>query len=95
MRYLPKKEDLDHKGGYGMYYHFDYVGAPVSYRWLNTTQIERTWEQMKLTYEHGVKNIWIVNVGDIKPMELPISFFMDYAWNPDAIQAKIHQYDQS
>ncbi len=50
---------------------------------------------MKLTYEHGVKNIWIVNVGDIKPMELPISFFMDYVWNPDAIQAKIHQYDQS
>ncbi|MFA9391986.1 MAG: glycosyl hydrolase 115 family protein [Prolixibacteraceae bacterium] len=88
IRYLPKKEDLGRKGGYGMYYHFDYVGSPVSYRWLNTTQIERTWEQMKLTYEHGVKNLWIVNVGDIKPMELPISFFMDYAWNPDAIQAK-------
>lgn len=88
IRYLPKKQDLGRKGGYGMYYHFDYVGNPVSYRWLNTTQIERVWEQMKLTYEHGVKNLWIVNVGDIKPMELPISFFMDYAWNPDAIQAK-------
>jgi hypothetical protein len=88
IRYLPKKQDLGRKGGYGMYYHFDYVGTPVSYRWLNTTQIERVWEQMKLTYEHGVKNLWIANVGDIKPMELPISFFMDYAWNPDAIQAK-------
>lgn len=43
---------------------------------------------MKLTYEHGVNEIWIANVGDIKPMELPISFFLDYAWNPDAIQAK-------
>src|SRR5690606_6263238 len=51
-------------------------------------QIERTWEQMNLTYEHGVKDLWIVNVGDIKPMELPISFFLDYAWDPDAIQAK-------
>ncbi|WP_281336438.1 glycosyl hydrolase 115 family protein [Flavobacterium eburneipallidum] len=88
IRYLPKKEDLNRSGGYGMYYHFDYVGAPVSYKWLNTTQIERVWEQMKLTYEHGVKNLWIANVGDIKPMELPISFFMDYAWNPDAIQAE-------
>ncbi|MCF8358886.1 MAG: glycosyl hydrolase 115 family protein [Prolixibacteraceae bacterium] len=88
IRYLPKKEDLDHSGGYGMYYHFDYVGAPVSYRWLNVTQIERVWEQMKLTYEYGVKNIWIANVGDIKPMELPISFFLDYAWDPDAIQAE-------
>ncbi len=88
IRYLPKKEDLVRSGGFGMYYHFDYVGAPVSYRWLNVTQIERVWEQMKLTYEHGVKNIWIANVGDIKPMEFPISFFMDYAWDPDAIQAE-------
>jgi hypothetical protein len=87
IRYLPK-EDLQRKGGYGMYYHLDYVGAPISYRWLNVTQIERIWEQMKITYEHGVKNLWIVNVGDIKPMEFPISFFMDYAWDPNAIKAK-------
>lgn len=87
IRYLPKEKDLNRAGGYGMYYHFDYVGAPVSYRWLNVTQIERVWEQMKLTYEHGVSTIWIANVGDIKPMELPISFFMDYAWNPKAIEA--------
>ena len=88
IRYLPRKTELSPSAKYGMYYHFDYVGAPVSYRWLNVTQIERVWEQMKLTYEHGVKEIWIVNVGDIKPMELPISFFFDYAWNPEAIQAK-------
>ena len=88
LRILPKKEDLQHKGGYGIYYHFDYVGAPVSYRWLNTTQIERVWEQMNLANQYGVHDLWIVNVGDIKPMELPISFFMDFAWNPDAISAK-------
>ncbi len=88
LRILPQKEDLAHKAGYGIYYHFDYVGAPVSYKWLNTTQIERVWEQMNLAYEYGVKDLWLVNVGDIKPMELPISFFLDYAWNPDAIQAK-------
>ncbi|UCH14547.1 MAG: glycosyl hydrolase 115 family protein, partial [Bacteroidales bacterium] len=87
LRILPKKEYLDHKAGYGIYYHFDYVGAPVSYRWLNTTQIERVWEQMNLAYKHGVKDIWLVNVGDIKPMEFPISFFMDFAWNPGAIQS--------
>ena len=87
LRILPKKEDLDHKGGYGIYYHFDYVGAPVSYRWLNVTQIERTWEQMRLAWESGVRDLWLVNVGDLKPMELPISFFLDYAWDPEAIQA--------
>lgn len=87
IRLLPNPKEREHPGGYGMYYHVDYVGAPVSYRWLNTSQIERIWEQMTLSYRWGVKDLWIVNVGDIKPMELPISFFLDLAWNPDAIQA--------
>ncbi|KAA3634654.1 MAG: glycosyl hydrolase [Bacteroidetes bacterium] len=83
IRILPKKQDLDRKGGFGMYYHFDFVGGPVSYRWLNVTQIERVWEQMNLAYQWGVEDLWIVNVGDIKPMELPISFFLDFAWDAD------------
>jgi len=70
-------------GGYGMYYHFDYVGGPRSYKWINTTQIERVWEQMHLTHRYGANNIWITNVGDLKPMEFPINFFLDYAWDPD------------
>lgn len=87
IRILPKKEDLNRKGGFGIYYHFDFVGGPVSYRWLNVTQIERVWEQMNLAYQWGVKDIWLVNVGDIKPMELPISFFLDFAWDPESIKA--------
>lgn len=87
LRILPKKKDLEHKGGYGMYYHLDYVGAPVSYRWQNVTQIERVWEQMHLAYEAGVKDLWLVNVGDIKPMEFPISFFLDYAWDNKSVKA--------
>lgn len=87
LRILPKAEDLDHAGGYGIYYHFDYVGAPVSYRWLNVSQIERTWEQMNLAWEAGVEDLWLVNVGDLKPMELPISFFLDFAWDPEGIRA--------
>jgi len=87
VRILPKKEDLGRSGGFGMYYHFDFVGGPVSYRWLNVTQIERVWEQMNLSYAWGVRDLWIVNVGDLKPMELPISFFLDFAWDTDAIRA--------
>lgn len=75
------------KGGYGIYYHYDYVGGPRNYKWLNTNQIERVWEQMHLAYEYGADRIWIVNVGDIKPMEFPIDFFLDYAWNPEKISA--------
>ncbi|HTQ26513.1 MAG TPA: glycosyl hydrolase 115 family protein, partial [Puia sp.] len=82
IRRLPAPTDKPRKGGYGIYYHFDYVGDPRNYKWLNTNQIERTWEQMHLAYNYGVNKIWVVNVGDIKPMEFPISFFLDYAWNP-------------
>ncbi len=88
VRILPKKEDWDREGGFGIYYHFDFVGGPVSYRWLNVTQIEKVWEQMNLCWNWGVHDLWLVNVGDLKPMELPISFFLDMAWDPDAIEAK-------
>lgn len=83
IRRLPQA-GAERPGGYGVYYHFDYVGGPRNYKWLNTTQIERVWEQMNLAWEYGAKEIWIVNVGDLKPMEFPMEFFLDYAWNPDA-----------
>ncbi|MEI9928243.1 MAG: glycosyl hydrolase 115 family protein [Sphingomonas sp.] len=72
-------------GGYGVYYHFDYVGGPRNYKWINTNQISRVWEQMALAHAHGADRLWIVNVGDLKPMELPTSFFLDMAWNPEAM----------
>ena len=92
VRILPKKEDADHPGGYGMYYHFDFVGGPVSYRWINVTQIERVWEQMNLAYEWGVRDLWIVNVGDLKPMELPVSFFLDFGWDASLEAAELPGY---
>lgn len=81
IRRLPKLNNKPRSGGYGIYYHFDYVGDPRNYKWINTNNIARVWEQMHLAYEYNVRNIWIVNVGDLKPMEFPISFFLDYAWN--------------
>jgi hypothetical protein len=82
LRKLPRPGTPERAGGYGIYYHFDYVGGPRNYKWLNTNQIERTWEQMHMAWEHGVDRIWIVNVGDIKPMEFPTQFFLDLAWDP-------------
>jgi hypothetical protein len=87
LRKLPKLGDAPRKGGYGIYYHFDYVGGPRNYKWLNTNPLPRIREQMHLAHEYGANQIWVVNVGDLKPMELPISFFLDYAWNPDALPA--------
>lgn len=85
IRKLPKPNEKPRKGGYGIYYHFDYVGGPRNYKWINTNALPRVWEQMHMAWEYNARQIWIVNVGDIKPMELPISFFLDYAWDPEKI----------
>jgi hypothetical protein len=83
LRRLPAAGAPARGGGYGIYYHYDYVGSPRDYKWLNTNTISRVWEQMHLANAYGVNQLWLVNVGDIKPMEFPLQFFMDYAWNPD------------
>lgn len=87
VRKLPEINAKPRKGGYGMYYHFDYVGAPRNSKWINISPIQRVWEQMNLSYTHGVQELWVVNVGDLKPMEYPISFFLDMAWDPSKFNA--------
>lgn len=87
VRRLPNEDERKHPGGWGMYYHVDYVGAPRNTKWLNVTPIQGMWEQLTLTYDYGVDKLWILNVGDLKPMEYPISLFMDIAWAP-------HRYSQ-
>lgn len=81
MRTLPTAEMRKHNGGFGMYYHLDYHGGPISYEWVNSTPIAKVWEQMSEAYEYGIRDIWIVNVGDLKPQEFPLSFFMDLAYD--------------
>ncbi|ROQ18416.1 glycosyl hydrolase family 67 [Marinimicrobium koreense] len=83
IRRLPTPEERDRSGGAGVYYHFDYVGGPRSYRWINVTPIAKVWEQMNLAWEYEADRIWIVNVGDIKPMEYPTEFFLRMAWDPE------------
>ena len=75
-------KERSRKGGWGIYYHVDYVGAPRNTKWLNVTQTQQMFEQLSLAYDHGIQRMWILNVGDLKPMEYPITLFMDMAWNP-------------
>ena len=88
----PEKEQA-RKGGMGMYYHIDMNGGPWNDRWVNTTTAAKIREQLNLAYQTGIDRIWIINVGDLKPKEMPIDFIMHYAWNPDDYPAdKIDQY---
>jgi len=81
MRTLPPSHLRDRKGGWGMYYHFDYHGGPISYEWVNSTPLTKVWEQMSMAYDYGIRDVWIVNVGDLKPQELPLNYFMDLAYD--------------
>ncbi len=96
MRTLPDEKMLEHTGGYGMYFHLDYHGSPVSYEWVNSTPLTKIWEQMTQCYEHGVREVWMVNVGDLKHNEFPLSYFMALAydfdkWGTDEVDSP-HQF---
>ena len=86
VRRIPTAEEKKRKGGWGLYYHVDYVGAPRNSKWINVTPIQNMWEQLQLAYDGGIQKLWILNVGDLKPMEYPIQLFMDMAWNPAKYQ---------
>jgi len=82
IRYFPTPAQIAARpGGFGVYYHISYLGSPYSYVWLNTTPPALIWEEMSKAYEHDMKNLWILNVGDIKPGEIGIDFFMQMAWD--------------
>lgn len=87
LRTVPTQKMRSHKGGYGMYYHFDYHGWPYSYEWINTTHIAKVKEQMCAAYDFGIRELWIVNVGDIMTNEFPLSYFLDLAYDYEKYSA--------
>lgn len=96
LRRVPTAEERKRAGGAGIYYHFDYHGAPRSYQWINTTPISKIWDQMSLAHQYGADRLWIVNVGHLKGYEYPLSFFLKLAWDPDAFQGEtLDQYTEN
>jgi hypothetical protein len=85
MRKLPDPALPQRSGGYGIYYHFDYVGGGRNYKWVDTSLLPNIWEQLHQVHAYGVHQLWVVNAGDMKGNELALQFFMDYAWNPAAL----------
>ena len=83
LRTVPPDKLRDHPGGWGMYYHFDYHGDPVSFEWVDSTPLSQTWEQMTQAWEYGIRDLWIVNVGDLKLHEIPLSYFLALAYDYD------------
>ena len=81
IRRLPTAEERKRSGGAGIYYHFDYHGGPTDYRWVNTSPISRTWDQMSLAKQYGADRIWVVNVGKFKNIEFATDYWLNLGWN--------------
>ncbi len=93
LRTVPTKAMRAHKGGYGMYYHFDYHGSPYSYEWFNTNYLPKVKEQMSAAYEFGIRELWIVNMGDVFTNEFPLSYFLNLAY--DFEKYSCHEFSTS
>ncbi|MDD4096526.1 MAG: glycosyl hydrolase 115 family protein [Oscillospiraceae bacterium] len=81
LRTVPAPDKRDRKAGWGIYYHFDYHGGPISYEWVNSTPITKAWEQLTAAYTYGIRDLWVANVGDLRPCELPLSYFLSLAFD--------------
>ncbi|KAL3445818.1 hypothetical protein BJX65DRAFT_319142 [Aspergillus insuetus] len=84
IRRLPTRDERARCGGAGLYYHLEYVGSPRGYKWINTNSCAKIYQQLRRAYDHGISEIWVLNVGDLKPLELPFTFAMQMAWSIDS-----------
>jgi hypothetical protein len=81
IRAFPDTTEQKRRGGFGVYYHISYLGRPLSYLWLNSTPPSLIFEEMSKAYANGMREFWMLNVGDIKPAEIGIEFFMQMAYD--------------
>ena len=85
MTRLSDAEQQKRSGGGGVYYHLSYWGRPHDYLWLTTTQPGLIYSEMKAAYDHNCRRLWIANVHDPKVAAYDLEFFLDMAWDIDAI----------
>ncbi len=85
IRRFSNPEERQRAGGAGVYWHLSYFGGPHSYTWINTTAPTLMWEELHKAWENETRTLWVINVGDIKPMEIGMDYFAHLAWNPDGL----------
>ena len=91
---LSDEKEQKRSGASGVYYHISYLGEPHDYLWLNTTPPALIYEEMKKAYDTGANRYWLLNVGDIKPGELGMKFFLELAWNIEMFNYdNAHKFD--
>lgn len=81
IRQLPNAQELQRRGGHGVYYHLSYWGSPHDYLWLSTISPSLIGYEMNKAWKNGARKLWVFNVGDIKPAEAELQYAMDIAWD--------------
>ena len=84
MKRVSNAAERQRKGGAGVYYHLSYLGTPHDYIWIATTAPALMYEELKKAHDAGADRYWLLNVGDIKPMEIEIQQFFEMAWDINA-----------
>jgi hypothetical protein len=94
IRRLSNPEEQKRPGGGGVYYHASYWGRPHDYLWVDSVHPALIREEMMKAYQANCKQIWILNVGDLKAIEYSTQLFMDMGYDAsffeDASNVKKH-----
>lgn len=85
IRHLPDSTELARKGGNAVYYHFSYWGRPQSHVWIPSIAPTLAQTELLRAYNHGIRKMWVFNVGDIKPLEFITEYGLDMAWSTDVM----------
>lgn len=88
IKYLPNEKEQKRQGGNGIYYHISYWGRPHDYLWLATTSPALIQTELERAYDYNARQVWIINVGDIKPGEYLLEYCMDLAWDENVLRNK-------
>ena len=88
IRHLPDSVERLRPGGNGLYYHVSYWGRPHDYLWLPSTHPVLMATELLRAYDACNRDMWVLNVGDIKPAEYLTELFMDIAWDPEQVRTQ-------
>ncbi len=83
MKQLSNDDERKRSGGSGVYYHASYLGMPHDYLWLTSTPPALMYEELHKAYNTGADRLWLLNAGDIKSCEFPVTLFLDMAFDID------------
>ncbi len=81
IRRYPSDKEKGRKGGNGIYYHNSYWAPPsMSYVFLCSIPLAHTRNELQKAWDQGIRKLWVLNCGAIKPLEQEVTFFLRLAW---------------